>query len=129
MNPHIFKEYDIRGIVDKDLGPEVSRDIARAVATYLVRHGAKKVTVGQDCRLSSPDIAEIVIAELKAAGLYVLDLGVVPSPVFYFSLFHFDADGGIVVTASHNPSEYNGMKVALGKTTIFGDEIQKLRAL
>ena len=129
MNPFIFKEYDIRGIVKKDLGPEVVMDISKAIGTYLLRNGARKVTVGRDCRLTSPSIAEIVIRGLRDAGLRVFDLGVVPSPVFYFSLFHFDADGGVMVTASHNPSEYNGMKIALGKTTIYGHEIQKLKEL
>ncbi len=126
MNPHIFKEYDIRGIVETELRGDVVKDIARAIGSYLSRHKAVKVLVGRDCRLSSPSIAAQVVDGLAGSGLDVTDLGVVPSPGFYFGLHHLDADGGVMVTASHNPGEYNGMKVALGKATIYGDEIQEL---
>jgi phosphomannomutase/phosphoglucomutase len=129
VNPFIFKEYDIRGIVEKDLDPATVKLLGRAVGTYLVRNGARKVSVGQDCRLHSPVIAEAIIGELLDCGLDVIDVRVVPSPVFYFSLFHLEVDGGVMVTASHNPSEYNGLKIALGKSTIYGEEIQKLRKL
>jgi phosphomannomutase/phosphoglucomutase len=129
VNLFIFKEYDIRGIVERDLDPDTVRRVARGTGTYLARRGAHKVTVGRDCRLHSPAIAEAVISELLSCGLDVTDLGTVPSPVFYFSLFHLDADGGVMITASHNPADYNGMKIALGKTTIYGEEIQKIRKL
>ncbi|MBI5527911.1 MAG: phosphomannomutase/phosphoglucomutase [Deltaproteobacteria bacterium] len=126
MNPFIFKEYDIRGVYEKDLTEDVVRDLGRAVGSYLSRYHAVNVSVGRDCRLSSPAMAGRIVEALAGSGLHVTDLGTVPSPVFYYSLFHLDADGGAMVTASHNPAEYNGMKVAMGKSTIYGDEIQEL---
>ncbi len=126
MNKGIFREYDIRGIVDKDLKDEDVYILSRAIGTYLIQNGAKDLMIGRDCRLSSDHISEILIKGLCECGLNVSDIGIVPTPVFYFSLFEFNADGGVMITASHNPSEYNGFKVALGKSTIYGAEILKL---
>ena len=109
--------------------PDDVASLGLAVGTYLAGKGAKKLMVGRDCRLHSPAIAETMIRIFAECGFEVLDVGVVPTPVFYFSLFNFDADGGVMVTASHNPSEYNGLKVACGKSTIFGEEIQALRKI
>ncbi|MCX7942950.1 MAG: phosphomannomutase/phosphoglucomutase [Deltaproteobacteria bacterium] len=126
MNRGIFREYDIRGIVEKDLKDDDVYILSRAIGTYLSNNGAKRLSVGRDCRLSSDHISEIVIKGLCECGLNVVDIGIVPTPVFYFSLFELNTDGGVMITASHNPSEYNGFKVALGKSTIYGQEIQKL---
>lgn len=126
MNRSIFREYDIRGIVEKDLTDEDVYLLSRAIGTYLSQHNSRDLTVGRDCRLSSDRISEIVIRGLVESGMNVIDIGVVPTPVFYFSLFNLDADGGVMITASHNPAEYNGFKVALGKSTIYGQEISKL---
>lgn len=126
MNRSIFREYDIRGVVEKDLTDEDVYALSRAIGTYLSQHNSRDLTVGRDCRLSSDRISEIVIRGLVEAGMNVTDIGVVPTPVFYFSLFNLDADGGVMITASHNPAEYNGFKVALGKSTIYGEEILKL---
>lgn len=126
MNKGIFREYDIRGIVEKDLKDDDVYTLSRAIGTYLANHGARRIAVGRDCRPSSDHISEIVIRGLCECGLNVTDISVVPTPVFYFSLFELDAEGGVMITASHNPSEYNGFKVALGKSTIYGKEIQRL---
>ncbi len=126
MNRSIFREYDIRGIVNKDLNDEDVFILSKAIGTYLSQHGAKNLSVGRDCRLSSDHISEIITGGLVESGMNVTDIGVVPTPVFYFSLFELNADGGVMITASHNPSEYNGFKVALGKSTIYGAEILKL---
>ncbi|MGC8926968.1 MAG: phosphomannomutase/phosphoglucomutase [Myxococcota bacterium] len=126
MNRGIFREYDIRGIVEKDLKDEDVFLLSRAIGTYLAQHNAKNLSVGRDCRLSSDHISEIIIRGLLEGGMNVIDIGVVPTPVFYFSLFELSVDGGVMITASHNPSEYNGFKVALGKSTIYGDEILKI---
>ncbi len=129
INPSIFREYDIRGIVDEDLTAEFVTDLGRAYAAYVAPEGAEKIVVGHDARLHSPMFRDSLIEGLTAAGLGVIDLGLVPTPLLYFALFHFDADGGLMITGSHNPPEYNGFKVCVGKTTISGAEIQELRAV
>ncbi len=129
MNPQIFREYDIRGVVEKDLNPQLVKKLGQGYATYLSRFGKKKVVVGRDGRLSSPSLRDSLIQGLLAGGMEIIDIGVCPTPVFYFSLFHFDQEGGIMITGSHNPPEFNGFKVCLGKETIYGEEIQNLRRI
>lgn len=129
MNPQIFREYDIRGVVEKDLTPEVVRKLGQGYATYLLRLGKRRISVGRDGRLSSPSLHQYLLEGLLAGGLDITDIGVCPTPVFYFSLFHFDQEGGIMITGSHNPPEFNGFKVCVGKETIYGEEIQKLRQI
>jgi phosphomannomutase/phosphoglucomutase len=132
FNPSIFREYDIRGIAERDLSADFAEQLGLAYAQYLKSHKAKpeyKVSVGRDCRLTSDAYAEGLIRGLTSAGLNVVRIGVCPSPLTYFSLFHLDLDGGIMVTGSHNPAEYNGFKVCVGKDTLHGHQIQELRAI
>ena len=129
MNPRIFREYDIRGLVDKDLTDEVVRLIGLGFATCLSRQGKRRVAVGRDGRLSSPRFRDSLVQGMVKGGLEVIDVGVCPTPVFYFSLFHLDRDGGIMITGSHNPPEFNGFKVCVGKETIHGEQIQNLRQI
>ena len=133
MNPRVFREYDIRGVADRDLDDAFTRDLGRAIGTHLVRSGgAKKVTLGRDCRVTSPRLHEALLAGLLETGLDVIDVGIVSTPLLYFSVFHFDGSnvgGGVQITGSHNPPEDNGFKVLRGKTTIHGAEIQALRRL
>jgi phosphomannomutase/phosphoglucomutase len=129
MNPRIFREYDIRGLVDIDLTDEIVFALGRGFATYLFRLGKTNVVVGRDGRLSSPRFLAPLVEGMLAGGLDVLDVGVCPTPVFYFSLFHLDRDGGVMITGSHNPPEFNGFKICAGKTTIHGSEIQALRKI
>jgi phosphomannomutase/phosphoglucomutase len=129
MNPLIFREYDIRGLADTDLPDEIVERIGRAYGTYARQHGVLTVMVGRDVRLSSERIANTVSNGIRASGCSVIDLGMVPTPVFYFSFFQFDISAGLMITASHNPAEFNGFKVGLNKTTIFGEEIQRFREL
>ncbi|OPY67649.1 MAG: Phosphomannomutase/phosphoglucomutase [Syntrophorhabdaceae bacterium PtaU1.Bin034] len=126
MNRDIFREYDIRGLVGKDLTDEVVRNIGRAFSTYMVERGKTKASVGRDCRLSSDRFGNLIMEGMTEGGLSVTDLGVLPTPLFYFSLFNLDVEGGIMVTGSHNPPDHNGFKVAFGKRTIFGKEIQEI---
>jgi phosphomannomutase / phosphoglucomutase len=126
MNREIFREYDIRGNVERELTDEVVSDIGRALATYMVERGKKAATIGRDCRLSSEHFRDLLVDAMIKSGLNVTDLGVVPTPLFYFSLFNLEADGGVMVTGSHNPPEFNGFKVAFGKTTLYGPEIQSM---
>ena len=129
LNPEIFREYDIRGIVDKDLTDDEVVLIGKAFGTYLRSEKRSRVTVGRDCRLSSEHYRDLVTEGLLATGCDVVDVGVCPTPVFYFSIRHLKKEGGIMVTASHNPPEYNGFKLCSGYDTLFGDEIQKLRQI
>jgi phosphomannomutase/phosphoglucomutase len=126
VNREILRAYDIRGLVGEDLTDNVVTDIGRAVATHMVEHGKRNATVARDCRLSSTHFRDLLVKGMTEGGLHVIDLGTVPTPLFYFSLFNLEADGGIMVTGSHNPPEFNGFKIAFGKTTIFGPEIQAL---
>jgi len=127
MNPRVFREYDIRGVADADFPDAFVADLARAIGAHLREAGARRVTLGRDCRLSSPRIHAVMKRELLGAGLDVADIGIVHTPGLYFSVFHLEADGGVMITASHNPGEDNGFKVMRGKGTIYGVEIQKLR--
>jgi phosphomannomutase/phosphoglucomutase len=127
FNPRIFREYDIRGIADRDLTDDLVLALGDAIAEQFREAGYKHITLGRDCRLSSPRIHAIMRARLAGGGLTVEDVGVVHSPGLYFSVFHRKADGGVMITASHNPSEDNGFKIMGGRSTIFGAAIQKLR--
>jgi len=127
MNPHIFREYDIRGVADKDFDAEFAYALARAAATHGRKYGFGKACVGRDCRLTGPGYAEAVINGFKDSGIEVIDLGVCPSPVFYFSVIHFGTDGGIMITASHNPPDQNGFKIHMGGGTIYGAEILEVK--
>jgi phosphomannomutase/phosphoglucomutase len=127
MNPSIFREYDIRGVAEKDFDKEFALLLGKAHGTAVGERGGKRVTVGRDCRATSDAYAKAVIAGLASTGLQVYDLGVCPTPLLYFSLFHLDVDGGIQITASHNPSEYNGFKLCLGKETLYGQRIQDIQ--
>ena len=129
MNPQIFREYDIRGVADRDLTDNVVFSIGQGYGTYVLEKGVKELIIGRDVRLSSERICDAVIAGLQSTGCDVIDLGLVPTPVFYFSAFHYDENAGIMITGSHNPSEFNGFKIGLNKTTIYGEEIQNLRKL
>lgn len=127
VNPQIFREYDIRGVVGEDLTPEIVCLLGRAYGTYMQEKGLTNVIVGRDCRLSSDGFRDALVEGILATGCHVTDIGVCPTPVFYFSLFHLEKEGGMMITASHNPPDFNGFKVAVGKGTIFGEELRKLR--
>ena len=127
MNPRVFREYDIRGNGEADFPDDFVADLGRAAGAYFADKGARRITLGRDCRLTSPRIHATLKRELLAAGLDVIDIGIVHTPALYFSVFHLEADGGVMITASHNPAEDNGFKIVSGRTTIYGAEIQKLR--
>ncbi|HWP65619.1 MAG TPA: phosphomannomutase/phosphoglucomutase [Candidatus Limnocylindria bacterium] len=128
MNPAIFREYDIRGVADVDFDAAFAHRLGLAFGTLALEQGARLVSVGRDCRLTSDRYAEALRAGIAAAGLDVLDLGVCPTPLVYFSLFAWQLDGGIQITGSHNPADYNGFKICLGREALHGAQIQDLRA-
>ncbi|MFO0773165.1 MAG: phosphomannomutase/phosphoglucomutase [Nitrospiraceae bacterium] len=123
----IFREYDIRGVVGDDLTEDIAEQIGRGYATLARAQGAKTVSVGRDGRLSSPALHARLLKGLTAGGLDVVDIGICPTPLVYFSLFTLPVDGGIMITGSHNAAEYNGFKMCIGKTAIYGDSIQQVR--
>jgi phosphomannomutase / phosphoglucomutase len=132
ISERIFRHYDIRGIWGRDLTPEVAELIGKAFGTYAVRLSGKdnmSLTVGRDVRLSSGTIAESLMKGLASTGAEVIDIGECPTPVQYFSLYQLKADGGIMITGSHNPPEYNGFKMSIGRETIYGDAIQEIRRI
>ncbi|MCI0574104.1 MAG: phosphomannomutase/phosphoglucomutase [Myxococcaceae bacterium] len=129
MNTHIFREYDIRGLVDKDLTPEVVELLGKGLGTVIRRKGGTRVVVGRDCRESSTVFRDALCKGLTSTGLHVWDVGVVPTPLTYFAANTLPVDGLAMITGSHNPPEYNGFKIGAGKTTFHGPEIQALRRL
>lgn len=128
-NPNIFRMYDIRGIADQDLTDETVTLIGKAFGTYIRRKGCKRITVGRDVRLSSERIKNAVIAGVTSTGIDVIDIGICPTPVVYFSIVHLKTDGSVMVTGSHNPIEFNGLKLNLGLLSLYGDDIIAVKAL
>ena len=100
LKPTIFREYDIRGIAETELLDAGIQDLGRAIGTYLQRHNGKNINLGRDCRLSSDRLRNALIAGLKSSGCQVTDIGVVPTPVLYYSVFHLKADGAVMITGS-----------------------------
>ena len=129
FKPTIFREYDIRGAADVELlDPDVEQ-LGRAFGTYLRRHSGNRVSLGRDNRLSSPRLRDALMRGLKASGCNVIDLGVVPTPVLYYSVFHLKTDGAVMITGSHNPPAFNGFKTVCGDSTIHGAAIQEIRRM
>ena len=126
VNREIFREYDIRGVADRDLTDEVVDLLGRAMGTYLKQAGCQHITLGRDCRLSSSRLRDALSRGLLGTGLDITDIGVCPTPLVYFSLHELKPQGGIMITGSHNPAEYNGFKIAVGKATIHGEQIQQI---
>lgn len=126
IRQEIFREYDIRGVFGQDLTPELATLIGRAVASRVYRAGKKEVAVGRDCRLSSPELAEGLMAGLLDSGCRVVDLGVVPTPLVYFSVFYKEKEAAVMITGSHNPPDFNGFKIMIGEETLYGPGIQEL---
>lgn len=129
MNKQIFREYDIRGVVDIDLTAEVVELLGRGIGTYMVRHDVKKISVGMDGRTSSPYLRDLLVKGLLATGLSVVDLDVIPTPLSYYSTHKLPIGGSVMLTGSHNPPEYNGFKVTLGTSSVYGAEIQRIGGL
>ena len=129
INPQIFREYDIRGLVDVDLTQDSTELIGKSIGTYIYRNGGKTLTVGYDMRASSIPFRDSLIRGINSTGCDVIDIGMVPTPVAYFSLHHLKPDGGVMITGSHNPSEFNGFKISNGLHSLYGESIQELRRL
>ncbi len=129
VNPRIFRQYDVRGVVDEDLTDDVVEKLGQGYGAQMANLGHKKVSVGYDARVSSPRFRDSLIKGILSTGVDVVDIGMVPTPALYFSLFHLDVQGGVMITGSHNPPEFNGFKLAVGHTTLYGPEIQRIRQI
>ncbi|MCY7375695.1 MAG: phosphomannomutase/phosphoglucomutase [Pyrinomonadaceae bacterium] len=129
MNQNIFREYDIRGIVGEQLTDETVAIVARAVGTFFNRNGAKRIAVGFDARTSSPRFRDLLVKNFNATGCDVVLIGRVPTPVLYHTVYTKDVDGGVMITGSHNPPDHNGFKICLGKSTLFGTQIQEIKEI
>src|SRR5438105_3960562 len=124
LKPTIFREYDIRGIAETELlSPDVV-DLGRALGTTLRRKSGKRINLGRDCRLSSTRLRYALKEGLLSTGCDVTDIGVVPTPLLYYSAVHLNADGAVMITGSHNPAEFNGFKTVCGSGTLHGETIQ-----
>ena len=129
MDENIFREYDIRGIVEEQLTNETVRVLGRAIGTFFSRDGAKRVAIGYDARESSPGFCELLTKGFNESGLDAVLIGMVPTPVLYHTVFTKPVDGGVMITGSHNPANHNGFKICLGKQTLFGSQIQEIKQI
>jgi len=127
VKKEIFREYDIRGILDQDFDLDDMVRMGHGYGSYLQQNGGRRAVVGRDCRLSSPSIRDALLEGLLRSGIHVIDVGICPTPVLYFAIRHHKTEGGLMITASHNPPEYNGLKVCVGNDTIYGEQIQDFR--
>jgi len=127
LNPNVFREYDIRGIVHRDLTEDFVYLLGKGCGTYFTHKGVREIGLGRDCRLSSPSFRNRFLEGIMETGCHVIDVGIVPTPLLYFALFNLNVGGGIQITGSHNPPDNNGFKVCLGTSTIYGEEIQEIR--
>lgn len=126
LKKEIFRQYDIRGIVDQDLTPASVELLGKAIGTYYRQKGVKEVALGRDCRLSSPTFAEAISKGLESTGCQVIDLNTIPTPLLYFAVYYKNIESGVMITGSHNPPEYNGFKMMIGQETLYGNQIQEI---
>ncbi len=129
MNPNIFREYDIRGIVGQDLTGETVAILGRAIGTFFNKNGAKRIAIGYDARESSPVFEKLLTEGFNESGCDAVLIGRVPTPVLYHTVFTKNVDGGVMITGSHNPPDHNGFKICLGKQTLFGSQIREIREI
>src|SRR3989344_3842131 len=130
VNPYIFRGYDVRGLVDKDLTPEIVELLGKAYGAFLAKRKIKKAVVGHDCRLSSEPYSQAIIKGIISAGVDVVDIGLALAGTIYWAQYYFNAKGCVSVSGSHNPKEYNGFKFATGLSeTMVSEEIQELRQI
>ena len=129
MNPDIFREYDIRGVAGEDILEEDVISIGKAYGSLLNQQNKKTVSVGRDCRLTSEKFSQLFIQGVTSTGCDVIDIGICPTPVLYFSIQHLNLEGGAMVTASHNPPEYNGFKLLNGTDSIHSQGLQDIRII
>ncbi len=129
FNPSIFRAYDIRGIAYEDLSEDLVVSIGKALGTLILRRGLDGINIGRDGRLSSPDMFRWITEGITSTGCNVVDLGIIPTPLLYFSTHMLKYQNGVVITGSHNSSEYNGFKIVVDNKSLFGEEIQTIKKI
>ncbi len=129
MNTNIFREYDIRGIVGEQLTDETVAILGKAIGTFFNQNGAKRIAIGYDARKSSPTFCRLLTEGFNQTGCDAVLIGMVPTPVLYHTVFTKPVDGGVMITGSHNPPDHNGFKICLGKSTLFGSQIQEIKEI
>ncbi len=129
INPYIFREYDIRGNVAADFPPDIVEFLGKGFGTYLRRNGGREITLSGDVRLSTPDLIEHFKRGVLSTGIDVIKLGLLPTPVNYYSMFKLGVGGAVQITGSHNPPEFNGFKISMFKKPVFGKAIQDIKTL
>ena len=129
MNPFIFREYDIRGVVEKDFTDDVVMNLGKGFGTWLKRNGARSLNLSGDVRNTTPRLKKIFAEGVLSTGIHVIDIGILPTPLNYYSLYKRDVDAGVQITGSHNPPEFNGFKLSYNKQAFFGQQIQDIRKL
>ena len=129
MNQNIFREYDIRGIVAPDLTDETVAVLGKAIGTFFRNNGAKRIAIGYDARISSPRFRDLLVQGFNETGCDAILIGRVPTPVLYHTVYTKEVDGGVMITGSHNPPDHNGFKICLGKSTLFGSQIQEIKEI
>ena len=129
INPYIFREYDIRGEVKADFTEEVVIKLGRAFGTYVKRNGSQEISLSGDVRLTTPELLQSFKQGVLSTGIDVINLGILPTPVNYYSMFHLGISGAAQITGSHNPPEFNGFKLSYDKKAVYGKAIQKLYEL
>ena len=129
VNKYIFREYDIRGKVNDDFPPEVVLNLGKAFGTFIKRSGGQEIALSGDVRLSTPSLIEQFKVGVLSTGIDVINIGILPTPVNYYSMFKLDVAGAVQITGSHNPPEFNGFKMSRNKKSVFGESIQDLREI
>jgi len=129
MNPYIFREYDIRGIVAEDFPDEVVELLGKGMGTYFREHKARTIALSGDIRLSTPHLKRVLARGLLSTGIDIIDLGIVPTPVNYYSMYTLPVEGAIQITGSHNPANMNGFKISHEQKAVFGDQIQYIKSI
>ena len=126
LNPNIFREYDIRGNVEEDFPDHIVKKLGKAFGTIVKRAGGNEVAISGDIRITTPNLINCFKAGVTSTGVDIINLGILPTPVNYFSMFHLGVYAAVQITGSHNPPEYNGFKLSINKQPFFGEDIQSL---
>ena len=129
VNPYIFREYDIRGVVETDFPPEFVLHLGRAFGSFVSRNGGREISLSGDVRLTTPKLKDYFKTGVLSTGIDVIDIGILPTPANYFSMFKLEVSGAVQITGSHNPPEMNGFKMSFDKSAVYGNQIQELRKI
>jgi len=129
MNPYIFRKYDIRGVVKEDFTDQVVENLGKAYGTFIKEKGAESTAVSGDVRKSTPRLKKLFSKGVLSTGVDVVDIGILPTPANYYSMYKMDVDGAVQITGSHNPADMNGFKMSYNKKSIFGEDIQKIKKI